>query len=91
MTPPLLYISWKLSLLVPGPSEVAFSRSNWEKPVLLLSQYHPLPKQDRSLFQAAPAFPSGGRIRIEQQHLQKQPDLEGEELGSGWDLFPTII
>lgn len=56
MTPPLLYISWKLSLLVPGPSEVAFSRSNWEKTVLLLPSYHPLPKPDRSLFQAVPCF-----------------------------------
>lgn len=38
VTPPLLYIGWKLFLLVPRPSEVAFSRSNWEKTVLPLYQ-----------------------------------------------------
>lgn len=59
-------------------------------------QFYPFPHitlhktRQISLFQAVPAFLSGGRMRTEQQHLQKQPNLEGEELGSGWDLFPTI-
>lgn len=67
---------------------MAFSRSNWEKTVLSL--YQVAITRQISLFQAVSAFLSGGRIRIEQQHLQKQPNVEGEELGSEWDLFPTI-